>query len=190
MRRAVFCAFIAFAVILAGAAGAAAPSPHALYQRLLIRSFPDSQLPSGFFSAKVGLSKPSKNATKLHVVGEVEVDVDGPDVADALLYVIFPTRSAALADLKHTQAPPGGKVAVEGKVPGYRIPSQWVVGSVTGNNAFGQKVTNGITGLFVVQQNVLIGAVTVSSDNTDSGNTPGALALLKAGLRHLAAASR
>jgi hypothetical protein len=46
---------------------------------------------------------------------------------------------------------------------------------------------NGLARLFVASGNVIVGALTASDDNTDSGNTPGALALLKPGLRHLGA---
>jgi hypothetical protein len=168
------------------AASSAAPAtPQKLYTRLLTSSYPDSQLPDGFSSAKVGLMQPSDRARKYHVVGEVEVGVDGPDVGDAIVYYVFPAAADARGDLAHPSL--SGDFRVIGKVPGYSVPSVMAAGSVTGNNAFGKKVTNGITGLFVLRGNVIVGAVTASGDHTDSGNVPAALALLRSALKHLQA---
>jgi hypothetical protein len=82
------------ALIPAAADGAAPVTPQKLYQRLLVTPFPDAQLPTDFSSAKVGRSKPSSHAEKYHVVGAVEVDFDGPDVVDGILYGLFPTAAA------------------------------------------------------------------------------------------------
>jgi hypothetical protein len=39
--------------------------------------------------------------------------------------------------------------------------------------------------MYVHEGSVLVAATTMSSDSTDSGNVPAALALLKSGIRHL-----
>jgi hypothetical protein len=181
---------VATSLALVLAAGAAAAiSPHAVYEHLLTTSFPDSQLPSGFSNARVGISTPGKPARSHHVVGEVEVDVDGPDVQDGIFYEVFPTRADARADLVDAK-PKGHTHFVPGGVPGYsRATSAMFAGSITGKNAFGQTVTDGITGVAVVKGNLLLGAVDLSGDNPDSGNIPAALHLLKAALRHLARVS-
>lgn len=167
----------------------AAISPTKLYAALLTKSYPDSQLPNGFLSAKVGISSPSKAAKKLHVVGEVEVDVDGPDPDDGLLYVIFPKVSEAKADL--ARKPTGGHMhLIPGGVPGIKLPSQLWAGSITGKNAFGKTVTDGATAVDVRKGNVVLGAITDSSDNKNSGNIPGAIALVKSGLHHLSAVEK
>lgn len=167
---------------LALAVGAALASPTRLYTALLTTSYPNSQLPSGFFSAKVSLYTPTSRAKSHHVVGDVQVAVDGPDVADAIFYFVFPTPADARADFNGAE---GSGVHVVGKVPGYKIPSRWVTGSITGKNAFGKTVTNGITGMYVREGSVLVTSFTASSESTDSGNVPAALALLKSGIRHL-----
>jgi hypothetical protein len=189
MRWRVACATaVAVAVaVLAAAAFAATVTkgPAALYRALLTTSFPDSQLPSGYFSAKVSLSEPSKNAKRYHAVGEVEVDVDGPDPNDAIVYYVFRNPTNAWGDFTHPTATAGTKTKLIGRVPGYKLPSQWYVGTITGKNAFGKTVTNGVTAMFVKDKNVIVGGVTTSVDNSDSGNTPAALQLLKSAFKHL-----
>ncbi len=179
MRR-----LLVIAALVAGVfAATASASPKSLYTALLTTAYPDSQLPSGFSSAKVSLEQPSSKAKGHHVVGEVGVAVDGPDPDDAIFYAVFPNPSDARADL--SGAKPPGSVHVQGKVPGYKLPSIWFTGSITGKNAFGKTVTNGITVLAVADGSVLVGVVTDSADTIDSGNVPAALALLKSARRHL-----
>ena len=150
--------------------------------KLVTTPIKSSQLPSGYYSAKVGLSKPSDNAKKHHVVGEVEVDID----SDAgILYIVFPTRKDALADwygadLKKAKT----RLPAPASFP---KPSIIANSSITGNNAFGKKVTNGVTVLGYVSQNVIVEATTISTDNTESGDIPGAIALGRYALRHLSA---
>jgi hypothetical protein len=172
--------------VVAAATAAPAISPAKLYQALLTRPYPDSQLPSGFTSAKVGLSTPSKTGLRYHAVGEVTVAVDGPDPDDGLGFNVFPNHSDALGDLNHPTFT-GQKVhIVPGGVPGYaNLPGHMWTGSITGKNAFGKTITNGVTLVAVVRNNVLVQAATDSADNADSGNIPAALALIRSGLRHL-----
>lgn len=161
-------------------------APRALYNALLTRPFPNAQLPTGFANAKVGLLKPGDTGRKHHVVGEVQIDVDGADALDEIVYLVFPTAADARADInsaldKEFHIVPGG-------VPGYTsLPSHVWAGAITGKNAFGQKVTNGITSMVVVTDNVVVASITASADNTARGNVPAALALLRAGMRHLRA---
>jgi hypothetical protein len=175
-----------FAILLVGLAlgvGVALASPSHLYTALLTTAYPDSQLPSGFFSAKVSLQNPGSTGRSHHVVGEVAVAINGDDPEDAILYGVFPNGHDARADLAN--AKPSGNAHRVGNVPGYRLPSSWLTGSITGKNAFGKTVTNGLTGMIVVEGSVLVMSVTGSADSTDSGNVPAALALLKSGIRHL-----
>lgn len=158
-------------------------SPQRLYTKLVTTAYPDSQLPKGFFSAKVSMGSPSDNAKKYHVVGEVEVAVDGPDPDDGVIYEVFPNAADARGLLAHPKL--DGHVKLVGKVPGYSR-SVWMTGSITGKNALGKTITNGVTLLAVAKGNVLVEAFTDSADNENSGNTPAALALLKSALRHLA----
>ncbi len=174
----------ALALTTAATGGLSAPTPQRLYLALAITAYPDSQLPSGFYSAKVSMGSPSDNAKKYHVVGEVDVVVNGPDPDDGIIYEVFPNAAGARGLLTHPK--PNGHVKVVGKVPGY-ADSVWMTGSITGKNALGRKITNGVTLLAVARGNVLVEALTDSADNEASGNTPAALSLLKSSLRHLAA---
>jgi hypothetical protein len=162
-------------------------TPQALYTALLTKAYANSELPTGFSSAKVSLSNPSSQAKTYHIVGEVTVAVHGPDPDDGLVFYVFRDAAGARADLAHPNLSGGTKVHIVGKVPGYTLPSVFVTGSITGKNALGKTITNGVTGVFVATGNVIAGAFTDSADNTDSGNVPAALSLLKSGLNHLKA---
>lgn len=187
-RIAPIAAIVAAVCVVAAATAAPTISPAKLYQALLTKPYPDSQLPSNFTSAKVGLTNPSKSGIRYHAVGEVAVAVDGPDPDDGIGFNVFPNRSDALGDLNHPTFS-GQKVhIVPGGVPGYaNLPGHMWIGSITGKNAFGKTITNGVTLVAVVKNNVLVQAYTDSADNTDSGNIPAALALIRSGLRHLSA---
>ena len=170
------------------ATATAAASPEKLYTGLLTMAYPNSQLPSGFFSAKVGLIQPSKTGRHYHEVGSVTVTVDGPDPDDGSGFNVFPNHKDALGDLNHpNMSSSHGKIhIVPGGVPGVgNLPSHMWAGHITGKNAFGKTVTDGVTLVAVVTKNVIVQAYTDSADNTNSGNIPGAIALLKSGLRHL-----
>lgn len=184
-------ALLVAAGALATLALAAAPSPSKLYQSLLITPYPDSQLPSSFSSAKVSLQNPSSTARHYHVVGEVNVAVDGPDPDDGIGFDVYPTRADAIADLAHPAFVAGEKIhVIPGGVPGFtKLPGHMYAGSITGKNAFGKTITDGVTVVAVVQGSVLVEAFTDSSDSTDSGNIPAAIALLHSALKHLAKVS-
>ena len=169
--------------IAAGASAAdRAVSPKALVNRLLTTPIRPSQLPSGYYSIKVGVSKPSDNAKKHHEVGEVEADLD----SDAgILYFVFPTRADALADWYDADFKKAkSRLPAPATLP---KPSGIFNASISGNNAFGKKVTNGVTFVAFVSQNVILEAFTISTDNTESGDVPGAIKLARFALRHLSA---
>lgn len=172
------------ALLLAASAGAAssALTPRTLYQALLTSKF--APVPDGFYSPSVGTDDLDKRDKKHHAVGRVLVTFSGGDAgAD---YGIFPTlRDANERWREPPQAPPGSKIKVVGKVPGFSIPTEWINGSVTGKNAFGKTVTNGLTSMCALSRVVMVCVVTTSVDNSTSGDVPGSITLLKASLKHL-----
>lgn len=173
------------AIVPTGAHAASATTPKRLYRALLTTAYPGSQLPIGFFSTKVSPSAASKQARTYHVVGEVQVAVNGPDPADEIFYYVFPNATDARGDLAHTKLVENLHLTPV-RMPSYpTLPSHMYAGSITGQNGFGTKVTYGFTVAFVAKGNLIVGAFTDSADNTESGNVPAALDLLKAALRHL-----
>ena len=81
-------------------------------------------------------------------------------------------------------------VTHKGGVPGFsKLPGHMYAGSITGKNAFGKTITDGVTVVAVVQGSVLVEAFTDSADSTDSGNIPAAISLLHSALKHLAKVS-
>ncbi len=140
-------------------------------------------MPSGFYSAKTGVSTPSSRAKHHHVVGKVEIDIDSGDAG--IIYLVFPSHADALADWNETDVGHQHGVKSQLAAPGFPTPALIVNSSFTGNNVFGKKVTNGVSTLVFVTANVIVDAVTISTSNTDSGDVPATVELGKLALRHL-----
>ena len=177
--------------VYAGAASGSSPSgaaaAKALYTKLLKTPYAKSELPAGFTSATISKTAPSKNSTKYHATGLVGVQYfGGPDVADVVIYYVFPTAADAHGDLTHPDTS-GSDSHPVGKVPGTSEPSLLLNGSITGKNSAGKTVTNGVTGAAAQSGTVIVAAPTVSVAKTTSGNLSAAVALLKSALAHLAA---
>ena len=159
-------------------------SPRVLLNRLLTTAIKSRELPSGYYSAKVGVTTPSAQAKKHHVVGDVEIDFDSGDAS--VIYVVLPTRKDALGDWYDSDIFKKAKSRLPAP-PNLPKPSGIFNTSVSGKNAFGKKVTNGVTIVGFVSQNVIVSAVTISTDNTESGDVPSAITLARFALRHLSA---
>jgi len=176
----------ALTVVLAGAVSAAPaqlsrrPSAQAIYRALLTTPVRAGSLPGNFYSAKVTVGKPSKRAKSHHVVGEVEIDIDSGDAA--IFYSVFPTRTDAVADWRDADLK-GIKTTL--RAPQFHQPAAIYNGSFTGKNAFGKKVTNGFTVVGSTPGRVIVSAATTSTESTESGDIPGAIALERFELRHL-----
>jgi hypothetical protein len=169
---------IAASAVLAAASVA---SPTSLYTALLTTRF--APLPAGYYSAKVGTDKLNDLDKKHHAVGRVLVTIDSDSGVE---YAVFHSWQDARDRLKEKAQPQsGGKINFTGKVPGFRIQTAWVNGSITGKNAFGKTVTNGLTLMCARVDITEVCAVTTSVDNEQSGDVPGTIKLLRAGLAHL-----
>jgi hypothetical protein len=169
------------ALALAGTAAAASPSPEKVYRALLTARVLAPELPVGFKSPRIAKNAPGPIPKRHHVVGEVEIDLNGGQ--SAIVYVVFPTKADALAayndgvrELKTTQ----GVVAVRSPVPGLPKPSVSVDASAQGL---------GITQVTLVSGNIEI-ATETARHGGKHGDRAGALALAKAALRHLASVER
>jgi hypothetical protein len=189
MGRAILAAVVAALCFAALAEAVTADrSPHALYRALLTTPIPPSQLPSGYHSARVGVSSLSNNAKAHHVVGEVEVDIDSDAV---IVYEVFRTRADAIADWN--AARPALKKKSKSQVaapPRFPWPAIIANSTITGKNLLGQTVKNGVTALNFTSRNVIVQAGTISTTNVDSGDIPGAVRLGDFALKHLDALRR
>lgn len=165
-----------------------AASPQALYTALLTKPYLAAELPSYFSFAKPSRGTPSGQARSFHIVGQVDVGLDGPDSSDSLVFYVFQTAADAEADLAHPALTTTAHTV--GKVPGFSLPSVRVADSVTITDAVGQTQTNGITSVYVASGNVVIGAFSTSAYHKDSGNSSAAVSLLRSGLAHLNSVTR
>ena len=167
------------AVVFA-AATFAAPIPLAqLTNKLYAAPFRKTELPGGFYTAKVLLGEKAKNA-----VGRVNIVVDGTDL---IAYSIYPSPVTAAKRLSDPKLEGEGseKMRLVGSVPGWGKQSHMYVGSVSGENVFGKKVTNGVTMLMVLRGPVIVMAFSVSTESEQSGDMQDARKLLLAGVKHL-----
>lgn len=168
---------------MAAPAGAST-SPAKLYQALLTTSF--KGLPSGFYSAEVGTDDLDAKDKRHHAIGAVIVTVGGEA---AISYVVYPTKEDVAQRFREKPSTDDSQVKsfrVVGKVPSYWYTrSQWINATLEGKNAFGKTVRNGATIVVVQRRNVIVTALTISTDNEQSGDVPGALRLLKAGIAHV-----
>jgi hypothetical protein len=181
MRAGSELAALLVALALAGTAAAANPSPQRLYQALLSARISASELPAGFARPRTVKNSPGPNPRRHHVVGEVEIDLNGGQ--SAIVYVVFPTRADALAaysdgvhDLKTTK----GVVAVRSPVPGLAKPSVLADASASGI---------GITQVTLVSGSVEI-ATETAAHGGKHGDEAGTVRLAKAALRHLVTVGR
>jgi hypothetical protein len=183
VRRAILLA-TALAAAAALSAAAATPTPQTLALTLLKTPFADSELPTGFSTATVSTQAPSANGKRYHVISEIEFDVIGPDAADVIDYYVFPAAADAGGDFQHPDRN-GEKVTVVGKVAGMTLPSWEITGSLSGKNALGVEVTDGVTAMAVQSGNVIVTSASVAASSTKHGNEAHALTLLKTALAHL-----
>lgn len=156
---------------------AGAKTPQQLKAALLAARY--TGLPTGFSNPKVTFEKPSRKGS----IGAVAVEVSGPDASNAALFSIYQTRAAALAAIKSPK--PTEDVKVVGRAPGWGKQSVMMMGSVTGENWFGKKVTTGVTLLAVLRGNVIVQSYSASLTNEDSGDVLSARKLLAWAVKQL-----
>jgi hypothetical protein len=168
------------AAVLAGAGSASTATD--LYKALRTAPYPDTALPAAFSSAKVLTKPPGSSARADGAVGVVEVDTNGPDPSDGVLFVVYASQgNASLADA----LPPDLKLHPAGKVPGHAS-SGMFTGSFTTTDAISQTSSRTATYAVVQQGNVVVAGFT-STSYAHTGNAAGAVALARSGLAHLKA---
>ena len=150
-------------------AGVTALTPQALLTKLVTTPIKAAELPAGFSKPKIARQPLTANGRKYHAVGQVAVLVQGPDTEDAFAWEAFKTHANAIADLDHPVLTTHTKIV--DTVPGYKE-SLLLAGTLSG-----KKVYDAAT----VVDNVLVQAATVSA----RGNRAGAIALLRAAVKHL-----
>jgi hypothetical protein len=177
-------------VILVGAVAAAARasssmSPETLYFRLL-KSPVGPGLPVGYTAGTVGRGSLSKRAQRFHAVGEVDVIIDDGDAA--IDFIVFPSRAAAVADWKDSKSDFHKNTDSQLTAPP-DLPWPAIIGnsSLTGKDAYGKVITNGITSLSFTPKNVIVQTFTISSDHVGRGDVPATIRLARYALRHLRA---
>jgi len=155
--------------LVLSAAAAVGLTPQALVAKLLKAPIRASELPHGFTHPQLEKQPVSANAKRHHAVGLVDAALKGPDVEDAVAWVVFPNHADAIADLDNPVV--GNGVKVIDVVPGIRE-SLILTSTLNGTT---------ITDAAAVAGNVLVQGVVGSS----AVRTPTAIILLKAAIAHL-----
>lgn len=177
---------LALAGVLAGGASPASP-PTSLVASLRTAGYPDAALPGGFSSASTVRPALAAHSRVNGAIGEVEIDVDGPDPAAGIVFVVFRTAAGAHADLAGVPlAPDGLSVSAAGKIAGYAA-SAMFRGTITQTNALANTTVDSATFAIVQQGNVIVAGFTYAL--AQKGNGYGALMLMRSGINHLAKAS-
>ncbi|HSX21829.1 MAG TPA: hypothetical protein VLE97_03540 [Gaiellaceae bacterium] len=144
-------------------------TPADLLTKLLETPIKAAELPAGFSKPEIARQPLTANGKKYHAVGQVAVLVQGPDAEDAFAWEAFKTHANAIADLDHPVLTAHTKIV--DTVPGYKE-SLLLAGTLSG-----KRVYDAVT----VVDTVLVQGVTVSA----RGNKAGAIALLRAAVKHL-----
>jgi hypothetical protein len=181
MRTGLLAAAATVSAALVLAAGSEA-APATTYRALLATQFGLAELPHGFSDAQVIPATVTRNARlSKHVVGALQVRVEGPDPDDVILYAVYADAASAKYMFDHAVSPNSGfHVRFGGPVPGLTLPTGLYVGS--GPDGYGDQVGVSIAAALV--GNVLVSTLT-DARTTGGGNTAGTEALLRAAVRHL-----
>jgi hypothetical protein len=151
-----------------------ARTPQELYNALLNQPFLAGELPSRFTSPRVSAKDPPALAKSKQAIGQVDVDMNGPDTVNDITYIVFPTAADAKAYFEEPES-------VEIVLPtGFTFPAECGSTSVeSGGRKFGY------TGCFVLIDNVVLAGSSLVEGTSPRGNMDNALALARAGLAHL-----
>jgi hypothetical protein len=163
-------------------------SPKAFYNALLKTPTP-ALLPDGYQTTRIASVPASPTAKRHHVVGEVAVLSTKRGTAGArILYIVFPTRAAALADWKdRARWLPSNRLPPPAFLP---KPSVMFSAQARVKNSAGKLLLYGTTTLAYVTGNVVVEVDTSSATSTVRGDILGAIALAQFARRHLATVER
>jgi len=157
-------------------------SPTLLLHALAKTTYPRTQLPAGYTSAKVGntgkLAGPSPGHTLLGTVGFA---VQGPNADGLVYYSVYPNANDARAIETDPILDPGMRI-IERSVPGFKLPGLTLTIPTTGTNSHGKTVAVTLTVASVAQGNVVAIGATV-----DQANSHVERPLLQSAVRHLLA---
>jgi len=161
-------------------ASARPTTPQALYQALLDAPVTASELPSGFSGPRVSPGDPGDGPNQFRAIGQVDIELRGPDAADAILYIVYPTVADARG--RFDRAGPTGDSTLTGSFtpPGFSAPAK----CLTGNSTVGGRRV-GVTVCIALVENVEVWGISQSATDTQTGNDESAIALAQAGIAHL-----
>jgi len=148
---------------------------------------PDSALPPGYSSATPETGTLNRAEKDHHVVGRVVFSLRGRDSLNVIVYSVWRTRDDAQWRLTHPLlgSPLRNRFRIRGLVPAFGSGSVMVEGFVEGtDSSTGKRAVLGVTSDGAVVGSVVV-AGSVASTRSVSHDRTVALALLRAGIKHL-----
>jgi len=169
----------------------APPSAVDVYRQLLTKPIRASALPPGFGRAAVNASAGSARARRHHSVGAVVVTLNKPPdlTLGSLSYVVYPSRSDALAGTLPFPAPPGRSITHLTLSGAFLRGSQLVTSSIVRNLA-GKTFQFTFVQVALIDGNVAIAAATIAPSPGAAGQVLKTVALAEFAQARLATVRR
>ncbi|MGI8554138.1 MAG: hypothetical protein ACR2PL_25630 [Dehalococcoidia bacterium] len=191
MRRFVFFALLLLfalpAQLLSGATSVralgSALAPRDIYASLLAAPFADNEFPNGFSGAKVSQGTLDPMTAMYNAIGQVNVDLSGPDAGDAIGYVIFADAAGARADFAAPPVVPANtQITDMFSLGGFAFPVLVYTAAVS--DASGTPV-GGLSICGVLVDTAVVVGISAQPGNVASGSTDNACLLAEAAVAHL-----
>jgi hypothetical protein len=151
-----------------------------LFDALLDSEFAVSDLPRGFTSPETSEGNAGAGPESHKVLGQVDIDMDGPDAFDAILFLVYPTDADAKARFDDVATSSGFTRTGEFAPTGFTTPAKCLTATTQS-----QGQTLGITYCITIVGNVEIQGISALTTNAMRGNNDNASALAKAAITHL-----
>lgn len=151
-----------------------------LHDALLASEFAVADLPRGFSSPETSAGNAGSGPTTYKVIGQIDIDMGGPDAFNAILFLVYPTDADAKARYDDVATSTGFTMTGEFVPTGFTTPAKCLT---TTTQSQGQ--TLGITYCITIVGNVEIQGISALTTNTTRGNNDNAAALAKSAITHL-----
>jgi serine/threonine protein kinase len=151
-----------------------------LYNLLLNTPFAAADLPAGFSSPQKSAGTFGPGPRAANAVGQVNVDMTGPDDVNGIVYIVYPT--AADAQRRFNTIAPGEGTTFTGEFTPSGFTGQAKCITATSTSGTAQR---GLTICVVIVDNVEVEGISLLSSNSQRGNNDNAVALARAAITHL-----
>jgi hypothetical protein len=151
-----------------------------LFAALLHSTWSTSELPSGFSVGQVAQMEAARGTVEQNLIGTILVELDGPDLADRVIYEVFPLTADARRRVSGISLESGQTRTDRFTPRGFDDPATCL--------SFHDTATNpeyGGTVCIVHVESVIVYGSSALAGDSDRGNVDHAVALARVGVDHL-----